>query len=112
MILTIIQRNPYTAWWVQEHPDAEWGLFVHAATPGQAKTKFIEKTPGDYDSSMFTDLRVYRQPKLDNHPFTDEFAPLPTPDVYGNEEEIYETNYWLQFCDCVLCTKAKEALKP
>jgi hypothetical protein len=93
------------AYWVQEK-DAEWGMFIHAKTTGQAKQSFKKSYP-EIGEPDFVDIRVTRCKGnlLDMVPFTDYSLLLAGAHQVTDEDF---PNAFLDFCPCEMCRKEKE----
>jgi hypothetical protein len=91
------------AYWVQIK-DNDWGMYIHAETPGKAKAQYLKVDP-DLFSCDFVDLEAHRCKDLDNKPFTDDT--MNSAKRYVGEE-WQGKNLWLEWCSCSLCSMVLE----
>lgn len=93
----------------------DWGILVHAKTPGKARSRFIRCEPSmDIDRSFWNNIRLTRVPALDNKPFTyknvlDAGYMYIDPDIWDewdNHPPIPETQYSID-CNCEICRQSQ-----
>ena len=63
------QHKTLKAYWVDEGPLSEWGMYLHAETPGKAKVAFLNAYPLADWSPEYTSLRVLRFKNGDGESF-------------------------------------------
>ena len=92
-----------------QYENEDYCTVVHAKTRGKAKWRFARVDPaGNYDPSMWNEIRLKRLPEWDDKPFVrgEEYNQLFSPDSYNDAgDPVYDGYSWID-CDCPLCTGA------
>ena len=94
--------------YVAKYDNEEWSILVHGETRGKAKFQFVRCEPsGNYDSSMWNEIRLRRLPRQDDKPFTYENSKAAGFEYWYDEESdiILPEDDFINFCDCPVCRK-------
>lgn len=100
------------AYWMQ-YKDAEWGIYLHGYTRGEAKARFKRKDPSSGWDGEWNQIRGWRMPELDDTAIT--YANCEQRKVYysdDNEEGVLSEADFVMYCDCELCSSAAQQKAP